>query len=229
MAGESDTQAAAARRGDEGDRRRSRPASGGGDAQVAAAYQGGGRGATGGDRGPRAAGDGATRRRLQPAKVAEGTSRRGPHGSGRKQHTGDRRRGAPQCLSDTTCAGADRRGPYRRKERATADAGGGHPLAGRRSTPPPGAPPRPGKGAPPTPALAGWHGVHPPPGAAPRPGNGAAPAARLGRVRPLYYGPQQGGGRPGVRRGRGDRLRGRDDEPLRCRRRASSAPPDDGG
>lgn len=110
-------------------------------------------GAAGGDRGPRAAGDGATRRRLQPAKVAEGTSRRGPHGSGRKQHTGDRRRGAPQCLSDTTCAGADRRGPYRRKERATADAGGGHPLAGRRSTPP-GAPPRPGKGAPPTPALA---------------------------------------------------------------------------
>ena len=121
----------------------------------------------------------ATRRRLQPAKVAEGTSRRGPHGSGRKQHTGDRRRGVPRCLSDTTCAGADRRGPYRRKERATADAGGGHPLAGRRSTPP-GAPPRPSEGgAPPrppwqggepsTPALAGerprrppWQGKPPP-------------------------------------------------------------------
>lgn len=125
----------------------------------------------------------ATRRRLQLAKVAEGTSRRGPHGSGRKQHTGDRRRGAPRCLSDTTCTGADRRGPYRRKERATADAGGGHPLAGRR--PPPARRPalareeprpvRPGKVATPR---------RPPlPGSVPdaRPGKGSPPVVRRER------------------------------------------------
>lgn len=79
----------------------------------------------------------ATRRRLQPAKVAEGTSRRGPHGSGRKQHTGDRRRGGCHGVSalrpaqvqiDAACTGA-KNAPWRTQE-------GDAPLAGRHSTPP---------------------------------------------------------------------------------------------
>ena len=187
---------------------------------MAAAYQDGGRGATGGDRGPRAAGTGrhADNREgdTQAAAARQGGGGDEQAGPAWQREEAAHRRpqegGVPRCLSATTCAGADRRGLYRRKERAMADAGGGRPLS--------------------------WKALHPPPARRPalareeprpvRPGKMATPRRPPWQGKPPCR-PARKRGRPGVRRERGDRLRGRDDEPLRRRRRASSAPPDDGG